>query len=101
MSAARTLSERACALPPVERLQLVDEILGSLDETSLAIDRLWVRDAETAWPRGGVAKSATCRSMMCGAGTVVDERAPARNRAGRTGRCVEKGTPPETPVAVG
>lgn len=31
---AKTLSKRARALPPPERLVLVDDILGSLDETN-------------------------------------------------------------------
>jgi putative addiction module component (TIGR02574 family) len=54
---AKDLSERARALPPVERLQLVDEILGSLDETDPAIDRLWAREADdrlAAWRRGEI-----------------------------------------------
>lgn len=54
---AKILSEQARALPPAERLQLVDEILGSLDETDPAIDRLWAGEAEdrlTAWRRGEI-----------------------------------------------
>lgn len=54
---AKTLSERARALPPVERLALVDDILGSLDETSPEIDRLWAAEAEdrlAAWRRGEI-----------------------------------------------
>lgn len=54
---AKTLSARARALPPVERLQLVDEILGSLDETDPAIDRQWAHEAENrlaAWRRGEI-----------------------------------------------
>lgn len=54
---AKTLSEHARALPPAERLQLVDEILGSLDEIDPAIDRLWAREAEdrlAAWRRGEI-----------------------------------------------
>lgn len=54
---AKTLSEQARTLPPAERLQLVDEILGSLDETDPAIDRLWGREAEdrlAAWRRGEI-----------------------------------------------
>ena len=54
---AKTLSVRARALPPAERLELVDEILGSLDETDPAMDRLWTREAEdrlAAWRRGEI-----------------------------------------------
>lgn len=54
---AKTLSEQARMLPPAERLHLVDEILGSLDETDPAIDRLWAREAEdrlSAWRRGEI-----------------------------------------------
>jgi len=54
---AKTLSERARALPPAERLELVDDILGSLDETDPVLDKLWTREAEdrlAAWRRGEV-----------------------------------------------
>lgn len=54
---AKILLERARRLPPVERLRLADEILGSLDETDPAIDRLWAREAEdrlAAWQRGEI-----------------------------------------------
>lgn len=53
----KSLSERARSLPPTERLQLVEDILGSLDEADPAIDRLWAREAEDrldAWRRGEV-----------------------------------------------
>lgn len=53
----KTLSERARELPPAERLQLVEEILGSLDETDPSIDRLWARETEdrlAAWRRGEI-----------------------------------------------
>lgn len=43
---AKTLSERARALPPAQRLELVDDILGSLDETNPALDKLWAREAD-------------------------------------------------------
>jgi putative addiction module component (TIGR02574 family) len=54
---AQTLSARARELTPTERLELVDQILGSLDETDTAIDRLWAREAEerlSAWRRGEI-----------------------------------------------
>jgi len=54
---AKSLSECARALPPLERLVLVDDILGSLDETTPDIDRLWASEAEdrlAAWRRGEV-----------------------------------------------
>ena len=54
---AKTLSQRARALPPAERLALVDDILGSLDETNPEIDRLWAAEAEdrlAAWRRGEI-----------------------------------------------
>ncbi|TAN04176.1 MAG: addiction module protein [Rhodanobacteraceae bacterium] len=53
----KSLSERARTLPPAERLELVDDILGSLDETSPALDQLWAREAEdrlAAWRRGEI-----------------------------------------------
>jgi putative addiction module component (TIGR02574 family) len=41
----KTLSRKAQALSPTERIELVEEILDSLDGTDLAIDRLWTREA--------------------------------------------------------
>lgn len=52
---AKTLSARA--LPPADRLRVVDDILSSLDETDGALDRLWAREAEdrlSAWRRGEI-----------------------------------------------
>lgn len=54
---AKSLFERARELPPVERLRVVDQILGSLDETDAVLDRLWAREAEdrlAAWRRGEI-----------------------------------------------
>lgn len=54
---AQTLSARARKLTPAERMELVDQILGSLDETDPAIDRLWAREVEehlSAWRRGEI-----------------------------------------------
>ncbi|MHB8448209.1 MAG: addiction module protein [Rudaea sp.] len=54
---AKSLSARARELPPAERLELVDQILGSLDETDPTIDRLWAQEAEdrlAAWRRGEI-----------------------------------------------
>jgi putative addiction module component (TIGR02574 family) len=39
------LIEEATRLPAAERLELVDRILESLDETDPALDRLWAREA--------------------------------------------------------
>ena len=44
--AAKTLSVQARKLSPSERLQLVDDILASLDEPDPNIDRLWAKEAE-------------------------------------------------------
>jgi putative addiction module component (TIGR02574 family) len=55
--AAKKLSAQARNLPPAERIELVDEILASLDETDPAIDRLWTREAEerlAAYRRGEI-----------------------------------------------
>ena len=40
------LCARARELSPTERLNLVDQILSSLDEADPAIDGLWAREAE-------------------------------------------------------
>jgi putative addiction module component (TIGR02574 family) len=42
----KTLSIQARKLSPSERLQLVDDILASLDEPDPNIDRLWAKEAE-------------------------------------------------------
>jgi putative addiction module component (TIGR02574 family) len=51
------LSTHVNELPPAERLELVDLILGSLDVADPALDALWLREAEdrlAAWRRGEV-----------------------------------------------
>jgi putative addiction module component (TIGR02574 family) len=55
--AAKTLSMQARKLSPSERLQLVDDILASLDEPDTNIDRLWAKEAEdrlAAYRRGDI-----------------------------------------------
>jgi putative addiction module component (TIGR02574 family) len=54
---AKTLVEQARKLPPVERVELVDGILASLDEPDAELDRLWAREAEdrlAAYRRGEI-----------------------------------------------
>lgn len=51
------LCARARELSPIDRLDLVDQILSSLDETDPVIDRLWAREAEdrlAAYRRGEI-----------------------------------------------
>ena len=51
------LSASARDLSPAERLELVDQILASLDETDPAIDKLWALEAEdrlAAYRRGEI-----------------------------------------------
>jgi len=55
--ATKTLSIQARKLSPSERLQLVDDILASLDEPDPNIDRLWAKEAEdrlAAYRRGEI-----------------------------------------------
>lgn len=55
--AAKILSDQARKLSPAERLELVDDILASLDEPDPAIDRLWAKEAEdrlAAYRRGEI-----------------------------------------------
>jgi putative addiction module component (TIGR02574 family) len=55
--AAKTLSVQARKLSSSERLQLVDDILASLDEPDTNIDRLWAKEAEdrlAAYRRGEI-----------------------------------------------
>ena len=51
------LSARARDLSPTERLEVVDQILASLDETDPSIDQFWAREAEdrlAAYRRGEI-----------------------------------------------
>lgn len=53
--AAKELSAKARKLSPAERLELVDDLLASLDEPDAQIDRLWAKEAEerlAAYRRG-------------------------------------------------
>jgi putative addiction module component (TIGR02574 family) len=53
----KTLSRKARALSPNERVELIEEILDSLDRTDPAIDRLWAKEAAdrlAAYRRGDV-----------------------------------------------
>ncbi|MGB7541428.1 MAG: addiction module protein [Burkholderiales bacterium] len=55
--AAKTLSNEARKLSPAERVELVDDILASLDEPDPNIDRLWAKEAEdrlAAYRRGEI-----------------------------------------------
>ena len=53
--AAKLLSVQARSLSPAERLELVDDLLTSLDESDPKIDRRWAKEAEdrlAAYRRG-------------------------------------------------
>lgn len=55
--AAKTLSEQAVQLPPVERMALVEQILDSLDEPDPSMDALWAQEADdrlAAYRRGEI-----------------------------------------------
>jgi putative addiction module component (TIGR02574 family) len=55
--AAKKLSAQARNLSADERLELVDDILASLDVPDPAIDRLWAKEAEerlAAYHRGDI-----------------------------------------------
>ena len=54
---AKELTALATTLPPDERIALVEEILSSLDQPDLAMDRLWAKEAEdrlAAYRRGEI-----------------------------------------------
>jgi putative addiction module component (TIGR02574 family) len=49
------LSDAASVLPPKDRLEIVDQILASLDESDQAVDATWAKEAEgrlAAYRRG-------------------------------------------------
>jgi putative addiction module component (TIGR02574 family) len=55
--AAKELSAKARKLSPAERLELVEDLLASLDEPDAQIDRLWAKEAEerlAAYRRGEI-----------------------------------------------
>jgi putative addiction module component (TIGR02574 family) len=55
---AKTLIEQARALPPRDRIALVEDVLDSLDRADPKIDRLWAREAGdrlAAYRRGELA----------------------------------------------
>jgi putative addiction module component (TIGR02574 family) len=54
---AKQLSAEAYMLSPLERIELVDNILASLDKPDNEIDTLWVKEAEdrlSAWRSGEI-----------------------------------------------
>jgi putative addiction module component (TIGR02574 family) len=55
---AKMLIEQARALPPQDRIALVEDLLDSLDSADPKIDRLWAREASdrlAAYRRGELA----------------------------------------------
>jgi putative addiction module component (TIGR02574 family) len=55
---AKSLIEQARALPPQDRIALVEDVLDSLDRVDPDIDRLWAREASdrlAAYRRGELA----------------------------------------------
>lgn len=56
-SAVQTLSAQALKLQPKERLQVVEQILDSLDQTDASIRDLWAQEAQArldAYRRGEI-----------------------------------------------
>lgn len=54
---AKALSEQAVQLPPVERMELVEHILNSLDQPDPSMDALWAAEADdrlAAYRRGEI-----------------------------------------------
>lgn len=54
---AKKLSDQARRLPAADRLELVDEILASLEPSNPEIDRQWAQEAEdrlAAYRRGEI-----------------------------------------------
>ena len=57
-SKAKALIDEARALPPQDRIALVEDVLDSLDRVDPDIDRLWAREASdrlAAYRRGELA----------------------------------------------
>lgn len=54
---AKSLSQQAALLPPVERMELVERILDTLDASDQNLDEQWAREAEDrliAYRRGEI-----------------------------------------------
>ncbi len=54
----KMLTEQACALPPQDRIALVEDVLESLDRSDPDIDQLWAQEASdrlAAYRRGELA----------------------------------------------
>lgn len=47
MSASKDIIEKALSLNPLEKADLVDRLLSSLDQPDQAITELWAREAES------------------------------------------------------
>jgi putative addiction module component (TIGR02574 family) len=47
MAAPKDIIEKALALKPLEKADLVDRLLSSLDQPDQAITELWAREAES------------------------------------------------------
>ena len=63
---AKTLTEQACALPPQDRIALVEDVLESLDRADPDLDRLWAREASDrlAAYRGGELAARDLRDII-------------------------------------
>ncbi|MBV8746457.1 MAG: addiction module protein [Xanthobacteraceae bacterium] len=58
---AKTLLEQARALPPQDRIALVEDVLDTLDRPDPELDRLWTQEASdrlAAYRRGELAAKA-------------------------------------------
>lgn len=51
---AKMLTEQARALPPQDRIALVEDVLDSLDHADPDIDQLWAREASDRLAGGAV-----------------------------------------------
>jgi len=49
MESVEQLAKQAAMLQPVERLQLIEAILFSLDKPNLNIERSWIAEAEARY----------------------------------------------------
>jgi putative addiction module component (TIGR02574 family) len=55
---AKTLLEQARALPPQDRIALIEDVLDTLDRADPAIDQMWAREVSdrlAAYRRGELA----------------------------------------------
>ena len=76
MATPKDILEEAIALQPIEKAELVDSLISSLDKSDSALDQLWAKEAEsrlTAYKKGEL-KSLSINEVFCRSGFSPTQR---------------------------